>query len=1285
LAAGDAADIAGSTVTGPIAASAVTGAAGALFNMKDTAVGLLGGGDAALQKSQFRQDIEATNAALTQGSQVNSLVSGISQFATAFIGLGKVLKPLAWGFEGVRTLRGANVVADAALGGLASATGFDPHEHALEDFVKQYPALQGPITDYLAAKPGETAAEGRLRNGIENLVVGGALGAGMSAGAKAAGAALTKIVEAVKLRRIGDMKAANAAVEEAQVALSKTVPKGEAPNAEAQAVPGGGTALGDAAAPVTGDLPTGAATVPASQPLPVAEGEAGAAGRAAGVPGDGLRGGDTGGRPAVPGTDNGGGGTPGAGNLERVGELPRQPAPQPKPALTPEQVDGLIRKAQKDTGAILDAGSYDAAAAEGHAFADTDLIPWQKLASGNERVDAFMSRVVDEQGAYIQKVRGGDANGVMSDAAVNRLVGRLGAVAGEDPAVVRGMLTQAGADAKLMAAKMETAFVLSQKAFQDSYGLVMRINAGNTEGLPLTAATAVAKERMAVAVEMFAAAKAMVAGGARTVRRMQSQFSATQMAQMEGMKKSLASMPTQDFLDIVSSTKGNPQALADKVVPSALSTVLSYGTMIAAANKVWGWSTAAAVAVGGISQMYLRPLAAMVGGHWVAGKAALSGDEALMGAAQAARDQARKELLVTHSMVEDGWQAGKFAFITGRNRLSPDAAERIGMPDMTPLTADWKDVQSVGDIIHNVMESGRVMGEAWQESKLRTVGTAAAGMSTLPFRVHGSMSDIVRVMRYRAIVMAKADQEALEMGLVRPPGSFGWATKEGQDYITHVTGRVRDSFDAEGHALDLDALKEANAATFSNPLIGKGTDQTWGGLSSAGAVMQHIGGEYQAIRFIAPFLQFPVNAFRRAQQLTPGLNMLQKEFINDMTGANGAMAQARATGEMGLGLLLGIKAVQMRLDGRMTGAGPLNPKEASSRRAEGIMPNSLVFKKDDGTAGYFQLNRFEPYQAPLTFWATYAEILMHEDPGKWQAPDAMSRLWDGAAGRAFYAALLTTMHLMKDRTSLSGISQFIDAIQEPNKLGAYLGKQIPGMAVPASSLWRQLSPDPYLREANGVLDGIRSEIPGLSSSLPRRMDWKGDPVETPGKFYNTADDGPLPHAFQENYAITGHYPTPASPTQQGVDLRDLTTESGQSAYERMMELSGHPDLFKKPAGSLANPKQSLEARLEKIVQTDGYKTLTHGKSSEEGTKERVIEEQLVDAHKSGLGMLMAESKTVRDALTARSKQIAQQNMTNAKDLRAVQGKVQAEQLNRLLSPFGMSLPPVTDNVPPQRP
>ena len=99
-------------------------------------------------------------------STTGKAVQGISQFVAGFIGASaalKTLKPLT---------RAGKVGKAAGTGAVVDFTVFDPQEERLSNLLQEVPALSNPVTDFLAADPKDSNAEGRFKNAIEGLGLG---------------------------------------------------------------------------------------------------------------------------------------------------------------------------------------------------------------------------------------------------------------------------------------------------------------------------------------------------------------------------------------------------------------------------------------------------------------------------------------------------------------------------------------------------------------------------------------------------------------------------------------------------------------------------------------------------------------------------------------------------------------------------------------------------------------------------------------------------------------------------------------------------------------------------------------------------------------------------------------------------------------------------------------------------------------------------------------------------------------------------------------------------------
>lgn len=114
-------------------------------------------------------------------TRAGQMAAGISQYMVGFKGVDKLFKGIKAASAGMAAAKGltTGAVTDFAF--------FDGQEERLSNLIQSHPSLANPINEYLAAKPGDGKAEGRLKNTLEGL------GVGMMAEGLTYGLRLTKV------------------------------------------------------------------------------------------------------------------------------------------------------------------------------------------------------------------------------------------------------------------------------------------------------------------------------------------------------------------------------------------------------------------------------------------------------------------------------------------------------------------------------------------------------------------------------------------------------------------------------------------------------------------------------------------------------------------------------------------------------------------------------------------------------------------------------------------------------------------------------------------------------------------------------------------------------------------------------------------------------------------------------------------------------------------------------------------------------------------------------------
>lgn len=96
-------------------------------------------------------------------SVTGDLVEGVAQFVTGFVPANR----------GAQAIGIAKNIRPYVAGAAADATVFNPYEDNLANLIQEFPKLQNPVTEYLAADPEDSEAEARFKKALEGLFLGG--------------------------------------------------------------------------------------------------------------------------------------------------------------------------------------------------------------------------------------------------------------------------------------------------------------------------------------------------------------------------------------------------------------------------------------------------------------------------------------------------------------------------------------------------------------------------------------------------------------------------------------------------------------------------------------------------------------------------------------------------------------------------------------------------------------------------------------------------------------------------------------------------------------------------------------------------------------------------------------------------------------------------------------------------------------------------------------------------------------------------------------------------------
>jgi hypothetical protein len=152
------------------------------------------------------------------------------------------------------------------------------------------------------------------------------------------------------------------------------------------------------------------------------------------------------------------------------------------------------------------------------------------------------------------------------------------------------------------------------------------------------------------------------------------------------------------------------------------------------------------------------------------------------------------------------------------------------------------------------------------------------------------------------------------------------------------------------------------------------------------------------------------------------------------------------------------------------------------------------------------------------------------------------------------------------KTYLQGVMDLAGLMENPERFVAKTGRKFAAASVPYSGLMGQsiyaVTGDETMREVRTVIDAMQAKIPFLSAGLDPQRNFMGERSERYMALGGRWTDWFLPivHSTTSSDSINleiaglGHRFAPPSSVRYGTNMREMVGDSGQSAYDRWMEL-----------------------------------------------------------------------------------------------------------------------------------
>lgn len=373
-------------------------------------------------------------------------------------------------------------------------------------------------------------------------------------------------------------------------------------------------------------------------------------------------------------------------------------------------------------------------------------------------------------------------------------------------------------------------------------------------------------------------------------------------------------------------------------------------------------------------------------------------------------------------------------------------------------------VRSIQDGLRYAAKTAKTGDSSWNATKVEQAmatpevnamatqtgfGRAVSYMGRfLPTRMMGAEDEFFKVVGYRAEAAALAVRQATREGLT------------GDAYKL----RVKDLIDNPPESIRLEAADAALYRTFNQRLgkAGQGLMQ-W---------RENIPGGW----LLLPFVRTPSNIFKYGMERSP-LAPIMKSWREDFAAGGARQDLALARAATGSAIMMAVADYADR--GVITGYGPDDPGDPSIRERWLRTHQPFSVKIGDTWHSY---SRADPLGMTLSIAASFNEQLSRLDVGA----DSVETVNATLAG-----GLTAISDAVVNKTYLQGISQFMDAINEPERSApGYIDRLLSGF-VPAISGAVERAYSPQQSQPMAIGDSVLAKIAGLSDSLPPRRDLWG--------------------------------------------------------------------------------------------------------------------------------------------------------------------------------------------------
>jgi hypothetical protein len=516
------------------------------------------------------------------------------------------------------------------------------------------------------------------------------------------------------------------------------------------------------------------------------------------------------------------------------------------------------------------------------------------------------------------------------------------------------------------------------------------------------------------------------------------------------------------------------------------------------------------------------------------------------------------------------------------------------------LNDSWRMADKAFKLEENILDPRHMVYDAPAKAisarsfGLKDGSTLATGVDYLgkvlriPSRFLLAEDEFFKQINYRATLYSKAYVRGSDLGI------------KGKQLAAYIEDQVDRAFLETGEGTDAWAKRLAEEATFTRDLE-----------HGLGRTLQKAVAAHPGLRVVMPFIRTPTNILRSVWQRTPGINRLQRQFMEDLASGN-AERVAIARGRQALGAMMWATATTWALSGRITGAGPSDINERQRLMETGWQPYSLRVGDK-----YINMGRLDPFAMIFGLAADFVEV------GGNTSAEELDELATGMA--------VALAHNLANKSYLQGVTRFMNAMTQPDR---FMEKWVQGHAgslVPFSAGLQQVASatpfgDEYMREIRSVFDAIRAKIPGLSKDLPPRRSWvTGEPLAYEDLVMYPDRVSPFPISDQSKSVVINEiarFKHGFAPPERNIGNVELSPKQ----YDRLMELHGKVKVGR------YNLMERLEATITKPSYDIERKSVPDAPDEFTSHRLRIVKRVIESYRQAAKNQLIKEDRELRAAI-----------------------------------------------------